>query len=83
MGSGVWDLQVHEVMFSILCVTENTWTEGWKCGGMFEEQSSIQTKVCTYNQSNQNMTHSVSFSENVDSFSKVCVFLLYTEHTVR
>lgn len=36
-----------------------------------------------YALSNQNMTHSVSFSENVDSFSKVCVFLLYTEHTVR
>lgn len=41
MGSGIWDLQVHEVMLSNLYVTENTWMEGWKCGETFKEQSSI------------------------------------------
>lgn len=81
MGSGVLDLQVHEVMLSILYMIENTWMEGWKCGGTFKEQSCINMSTLR----NQNMTHSelVSFSENVDSFSKVCVFLLYTEHAVR
>lgn len=80
MGSGVWDLQVYEVMLSILYVTENTWMEGWECGGMVKEQSSIHVSTL----SNQNITHSESeLIQNVDSFSKVCVFLVYTEHTVK
>lgn len=81
MGSGVWDLQLYEVMLSILYVTENTWMEGWKCGGTFKEQSTIHVSTLTTRTSHT--LNQCGFFENVDSFSKECVFLVYTEHTVR
>ena len=81
MGSGAWDLQVYEAMLSILYVRENTWTEDLKHGKGLREQTSLHVSEL----SNQNTTYSelAAFCENVDSFSKVCAFLLYTEHTVR
>lgn len=81
MGSGAWDLQVYEAMFSILYAREKTWTKDLERGEGLRGQSSLHVSEL----GNQNITYSelTAFSENVDSFSKVCVFLLYTEHTVR
>lgn len=81
MGSGAWDLQAQKAMLSILDATENTCTEDLKCGEGPREQTSLHVSKL----GNQNMTYSelAAFSEYVDSFSKVCVFLLCTEHTVR
>lgn len=45
MESSVWELQVYEVMLSILHMTENTRMEGWECGGTFKEQSSIHVST--------------------------------------
>lgn len=81
MWSGAWDLQVYEAMLSILYVTENKWTEDLKRGEGLSEQTSLHVSEL----GNQNVTYSelVAFSENAGLFLKVCVFLLYTEHTVR
>lgn len=64
---------------------ENTRMEGWKYGEIWRDFQGTKQHTRVHPLSNQNMTHSelVSFFKNVDSFSKVCVFLLYTEHTVR
>lgn len=68
-------------MLSVLYMGENTQREGLKHGESLREQTSLQVSEL----GNQNMTYLEleAFSENVDSFSKVCIFLLYTEHTVR
>lgn len=81
MGSGAWDLQVYEAVFSILYAREKTWTKDLERGEGLRGQSSLHVSEL----GNQNITYSelTAFSENVDSFSEVCVFLLYTEHTVR